>query len=69
MNLPKTVSVDWMRNAKVGDSIICQGHTSYCRTPLQKAGFKYTTHKGWLNLLTGEAPSPVTVLTITELGE
>jgi len=69
MNLPKTAPAKWMQSARVGDSIICQGHTSYCRTPLVKAGFKFTLHKAWLVLLTTEQPAPVTILTITEFPE
>ena len=69
MNLPKTVPVGWMRTCKVGDSIICQGHTSHSRTPLTKAGFKFTTQKAWLCFASADAPQPVTVLTIIEFPE
>ena len=69
MNLPRTVPAAWMKSAKVGGSTVCQGHTSYSRTPLMKAGFEFTTHKAWLVLLSTESPTPVTVLTVTALPE
>lgn len=69
MNLPKTVSMQWMQSAKVGSSIVCHGHTSHSRTPLVKAGFKFTTNKAWLVLVSTKPPVPVTVLTITEFPE
>ena len=69
MNLPKTVPVKWMRDCRVGDSIICEGHTSHSRTPLQKAGFKFTTNKAWIGFASSAQPRAVTVLTITEFPE
>lgn len=69
MNLPKTVPIGWMKTAKVGKSIICQGHNNHNRTPLTKAGFKFTTNKAWLVLISTEPPTPVTILTITEFPE
>lgn len=69
MSLPKTVPASWIQKCKVGDSIVCQGHTSYSRTPLQRAGFKFTTNKAWLVLISTEPPIPATILTITELPE
>ena len=66
MNLPKTVSVRWMRTCKVGESIICEGHTDYCRTPLVKADFKHKTQKAWLCFASTKPPQPVTVITIIE---
>lgn len=69
MKLPKTVPIEWIRKCKVGESIICEGHTSHSRTPLTKAGFKFTTNKAWLVLVSTEPPSAVTVLTITEFPE
>lgn len=66
MNLPKTVPAEWMRQAKVGSSICCAGHTSYCRTPLVRAGFGFTSNQAWLVLMSSEPPVPVTIITVTE---
>lgn len=66
MKFPKTVPAAWIRTAKAGDSIICQGHTSYSRVPLVRAKAKFSTHQAWLVLLSKEYPEPVTVITLLE---
>lgn len=65
MNLPKTVPVKWIRSAKPGDSIVCEGHTSYCRTPLVRLKLNFICNKAWLVPLRGTPPVPVTVITLT----
>ena len=69
MNLPKTVPAAWIKAAKVGDSIVCQGHTSYSRTPLIRARYSFESRQAWLVTLSTEPPVPVTVLTIVKLPE
>ncbi len=64
MSLPKTVPVAFIKSAKEGDSIVCYGHTSYCRTPLVRAKIKFTSNQAWLVLLATAPPIPVTVITI-----
>lgn len=66
--LPKTVPAKWIDTAKDGSSIVCQGHTSYCRAPLIRAGYKFTTNKAWLVLMSSAPPVPVTIITLIAAG-
>ena len=66
MSLSKTVSAAWIKTAKVGDSIVCYGHTAHAHTPLVRAKVKHSTKKAWLVLLETNQPMPVTIITLVE---